>query len=197
MTSDTRTIDVYDRRAADYADVTKDLNELDELKDFINALPKGARVLDLGCGPGLYAQVMADAGFAVDAMDASIEMVRLAAQYDGVNAYQASFDDVTGDAVYHGIWASFSLLHAPREKFPDHLAALYRALKPNGMFYIGMKLGDGDARDRIDRFYTYYTKDELLTYLTEAGFKIDSSRQGRGPGLDGVDADWIAVAAHA
>jgi 2-polyprenyl-3-methyl-5-hydroxy-6-metoxy-1,4-benzoquinol methylase len=197
MSIDKRTIEIYDQRAGDYAKVTKDLDGIDELKTFIQSMPDGARVLDLGCGPGLYAQAMANAGIRVDATDASIEMVRLAAQYDGVNAFQATFDDITGDAAYHGIWASFSLLHATREKFPRHLAALYRALKPGGLFYLAMKLGDGQARDTIDRFYTYYTRDELLTYLTDAGFKIDTTSQGRGPGLDGVDADWIAVSAHA
>ncbi len=197
MSVDQPTIEIYDQRANDYADVTKDLDGIDELKTFIHAMPKNARVLDLGCGPGLYAQAMSKAGIQVDATDASIEMVKLAAQYDGVNAYQASFDDLSGAAIYHGIWASFSLLHATREKFPEHLAALFRALKPKGLFYIAMKLGNGAARDSIKRFYTYYTKDELLTYLTNAGFEIDSTRQGRGPGLDGADADWIAVSAHA
>ena len=197
MNADAKTIAVYDAGAADYARLNQELEGLDGLVAFCEALPKGAHVLDLGCGPGSYAAFMAKQGCQVDATDASIEMVKLADQHAGVTGYQASFDEISGDNIYDGIWANFSLLHAPRAEFPNHLAALHHACKPNALFHIGMKLGSNAARDTIDRMYTYYTEDELLTYLISAGFKIDHCEYGTSPGLDGVLADWITVAAHA
>ena len=193
MSVDARTIKVYDARAADYSRLTKDLDGYDGLVAFCKAMPEGAYVLDLGCGPGLYAAFMAEQGCKVDAVDASIEMVQLAAQHFGVTARQASFDDISGTALYDGIWANFSLLHAPRKDFPKHLAVLHAACKPNAVFHIGMKLGTNTARDTIDRIYTYYLEDDLLTYLTTAGFKIDRREYGNSPGLSGEPADWIVV----
>jgi len=197
MSVDARTIEVYDARAADYSRQTKDLEGLDGLVAFCDAMPKAAHVLDLGCGPGLYAAFIAQQGCLVDAVDASLEMVRLADQHTGVTARQASFDDITGAGIYDGIWANFSLLHAPRANFPNHLAALHRACKPEARFHIGMKLGSNAARDPIDRMYTYYTEDDLLAHVMTAGFIIDHCDHGSSRGLDGVMADWITVAAHA
>ena len=98
-------------------------------------------MLDLGCGPGLAATRMANAGLQVDAMDGSAEMVAMAAQHDGVTAWQATFDQITGTDIYDGIWANFCLLHASKEAMPHHLAAMVTALKPGGAFHIGMKTG--------------------------------------------------------
>ncbi len=197
MSIDAKTIEVYDARAEDYSRLNKKLDGYDGVVAFCDAMPKDAHVLDLGCGPGLYAAFFARQGCLVDAVDASLEMVKLADQHTGVTARQASFDDITGTAIYDGIWANFSLLHAPRADFPKHLAALYRACKPDARFHIGMKLGSNAARDTIDRMYTYYTEDELLAHLMPAGFNIDHCEYGNSPGLDGVLADWITVAAHA
>ena len=140
---------------------------------------------------------MAKAGLVVDAVDASAEMVAMAARHPGVSARHATFDEIDATAEYDGVWANFSLLHAPRDAFPGHLAAIHRALKPGGVFYLGLKLGKGEARDKIGRFYTYYTEQQLETLLTQAGFTITNRIHGAGPGLDGTLSDWILVASHA
>lgn len=197
MSVDARTIKVYDERAADYKRLTAELDGYTELVAFCAAMPKDAHVLDLGCGPGLYAAFMAQHGCNVDAVDASVEMVKLADQQVGVTARHASFDDISGTAVYDGVWANFSLLHAPRDAFPNHLTALHRACKAGAKFHIGMKIGSNAGRDGIDRMYTYYQEDDLLTHLSTAGFTVEHCKHGNSPGLSGEPADWILVTAHA
>ncbi|MCA0872710.1 class I SAM-dependent methyltransferase [Seohaeicola saemankumensis] len=195
--SDDETIGVYDAQAADYAAMTDAYNGTDpRLEAFIAACPPGGLVLDLGCGPGASAATMARAGLVVEAVDASAEMVRMAGALPGVTARQAAFSDIDAVDRYDGIWANFSLLHAPRADFPGHLAALHRALKPGGRFMIGLKLGTGEGRDRLGRYYTYYTESELDGYLRQAGFTPVERKLGRGTGLDGSESDWISVAAH-
>ena len=196
MSADRETLAVYDAKAAEYANLMQDLPEQDQLRTFIGALPKGASVLDLGCGPGLAAGMMAKAGLKVVATDASPEMVALAGKIDGITARVAAFDDIEGEDIYDGVWANFSLLHAPRETMPNHLAALRVAMKPGGLLHIGMKTGTGSHRDDIGRLYTYYTEAELNDLLKAAGFTPFSSKTGVDKGLAGTMDPWVTIAAH-
>lgn len=195
--TDHETIAVYDTRAGDYAKLEPSETPSDTLAAFIKALPDGARVLDLGCGPGSSARHMDRAGCVVDALDASAEMIELASSIDGVTARQASFDDISGAALYDGVWANFSLLHAARTDMPKHLAAIHTALKPGGLFHIAVKEGSGEGRDNLGRHYTYYTESGLTALLQTAGFSVGPYRRGRDKGLSGTDDNWISVTAHA
>ena len=196
MNVDLETIDLYDRRADDYAQFATTPVELALLDSFQQALPDGAYVLDLGCGPGHAAAAMSKAGLTVDATDASAEMVRLAARHTGISVRLESFGNLDAVGAYDGIWASFSLLHAARGNFPQHLQAIHRALRPGGLFFLGMKLGTGEKRDELGRFYTYYTEDELSTYLKQAGFTITARKKWQGKGLAGGVEPFIAITAH-
>lgn len=195
--SDDETLKTYAAKAESYADlVTETVTEDPMFTAFLVALPTNAHVLDLGCGPGHFAAAIAAAGHRVTATDAVQEMVDMATKHDGVNAHVASFDEITGTDLYDGIWANFSLLHAPREAMPNHLAALHTALKPRGAFHIALKSGEGSKRDSLGRLYTYYTEAELAGLLIDAGFSVTSRSRGSEVGLDGVPADWIGLAAH-
>lgn len=196
MSTDKETLAAYAAKLDDYVRVTEDLADDPQLAAFIAALPKGAHALDLGCGPGWAAAQMAAAGLTVTATDAAPEMVDLASRSPGVTARVASFDDITETDAYDGIWANFSLLHAPRDAMPRHLAALRRALKPGGLFHIGMKTGEGAHRDALGRHYTYYTDEELHDLLTDAGFTPFSSQTGTDKGLAGTMDPWITITAH-
>ena len=195
--TDKETLRVYDAKAAEYARLIKRENNDDpHLDRFINKLPTGGRVLDLGCGPGISAACMANAGLQVDAIDGSAEMIAMATQHQGVTAWQATFDEITGTNIYDGIWANFCLLHASKEAVPQHLAALVTALKIGGAFHIAMKLGSGSQRDTIGRLYSYYFEPELTNLLVTAGLTVAETAHGRTVGLDGTEADWIVMAAY-
>ncbi|KIN62317.1 putative methyltransferase [Sulfitobacter noctilucicola] len=184
--SEPETIAVYDAQADDYDRMMrKEAEEQPIYQEFVASLPKGAHVLDLGCGPGNYARLFAEAGLKVTAIDASAEMVQRADKIEGVNARQGFFDDINDVDAYDGIWASFSLLHAPRADLPRHLAALQKALKSGGQFFIGMKTGTDGGRDNLGRFYEYYTIEELEGLLRTAGFTPDRNWTGYGKGLAG------------
>lgn len=191
--SDEETISVYDAQAETYAGlVTRDTPDQD-LQAFIDAVPVGGIVLDLGCGPGNSAAMMRDAGLETYAIDASAEMVKLAIDTYGIPAQQATFDDLQSTDHYDGIWANFSLLHASKNDMPCHLAAIKQALKPGGVFHIGTKLGENSNRDRIGRFYSYYSEAELMQLLREAGFTPRTTRHDAGTGLDGSVSDFIII----
>ncbi len=193
--SDAETLRVYAAKARDYEAMSEG-RVFPALPAFLADLPAGGRVLDLGCGPGLEAAYIAQAGFVVEAMDASPEMVALAQARAGVSAIQASFDQLSALGRYDGIWAAFSLLHAPRAEMPSHLAAIARALKPGGVLGLTLKEGQGEARDRLGRFYSYYTEPELRRLLADVGLRVDAVARGSGTGLDGTSSPWLSVLAH-
>ena len=191
--SDKKTIEIYDARAQTYADLVARQSPDADLQSFIDAVRPGGRVLDLGCGPGNSAAMMKSAGLIADAMDASTEMVRLARDIHGVSAQHARFDDLSGSEIYDGIWANFSLLHAPKADLPRHLAAIKTALKPGGVFHIGMKLDEKDGRDGIGRLYSYYSIAELDSLLESAGLIPRTHRTGRDKGLSGEMSDYVII----
>ncbi|MCW8843991.1 MAG: class I SAM-dependent methyltransferase [Rhodobacteraceae bacterium] len=194
--SDHETLAVYDAQAADYAALTESEARDKQLVAFMADMPPGGHVLDLGCGPGQSAAEMARHGLRVTAIDASAKMVAIASAREGVTAYQATFADIEGVALYDGVWANFSLLHAPREAMPRHLAAIAHALKPGGRFHIGVKTGTGSRRDALGRLYTYYQEDALTALLQDAGLTVFHANRGASKGLDGVMAGWVTLAAR-
>lgn len=189
--ADQKTIDVYDDQAEEYAKLVVQDEPDGHLQGFIDLLPEGGKVLDLGCGPAVSSAHMKTAGLDPDPVDASSEMVALANQTFGIGARQATFDDVTGSEIYDGIWANFSLLHAERSELPRYMKALVAAMKPNGVFHIGMKTGEGEKRDQIGRMYTYVTVGELYDLLEAAGLKVTYTDEGSAKGLDGTYAPWV------
>ncbi len=191
--SDEETLAVYDARAGDYAR-NFGRSELDsDLVRFMPHLVAGGLVLDLGCGPGAASAVMQAQGFRTDAVDASTEMVKIANKTNTVGARLGTFDDLDARQTYDGVWANFSLLHAPRTAVPGHIRAIHRALKPGGVFHIGMKTGEGEHRDRMGRHYCYFSEEELHQQLKSAGFAILETTTGEGKGMAGSVDPWVTI----
>lgn len=193
MSADPRTVAAYTAAAREYAArFDKEDAPSESKRRFLACLPEGGHILDLGCGPGLSSVQFLAAGYTIDAIDATPAMVKIA-QNAGVPARCATFDDLDAVAVCDGVWANFSLLHAERAALPAHLDAIARALKPGGAFHIGMKLGDGMARDRLDRRYTYVTRDELAALVTAAGFELIAETEFEEIGLAGTRERGIVM----
>ncbi|MEO1638453.1 MAG: class I SAM-dependent methyltransferase [Pseudomonadota bacterium] len=193
--TDAKTIATYDAKAADYANLVKSDAPDASLRAFMGSLHPGARVLDLGCGPGTASAHMRDAGLVPDPVDASPNMIKIASETFGLYARVATFDDITGSAVYDGVWANFSLLHAERSDLPKHLRNIADALIAGGIFHIGMKTGTGMERDAIDRRYTYVTVTELRKLLTDAGFVVTHTKTGEERGMAGTMDPFVIMRA--
>ena len=190
---DETTIKVYDTKAAEYAG-NFDLKEPSgSLKTFMNHLQSGGRVLDWGCGPGMFSYHLKAGGFDPDPIDASAEMVALAREKYGLDARQGTFADPLDPESYHGVWANFSLLHAPRADLTGHIAAAHAALRPDGIVHIGMKRGRGEKRDKFGRRYTYVETEELTRILESTGFEILKTHEGAEAGLAGTVDPFVLV----
>jgi SAM-dependent methyltransferase len=103
------------------------------------ALPVGARVLDVPCGQGRHARLLAEAGFAVDALDYSRHLLAVARAGAGATAVRFHRGDMralpprwTGrfDAVIN-VFTSFGFFRHPADD-ARALAEMARVLRPGG-----------------------------------------------------------------
>ncbi|MEO9823486.1 MAG: class I SAM-dependent methyltransferase [Paracoccaceae bacterium] len=194
--SDEETLAVYATYAADYAKrFAQDKPDV-HLRKFMAVLPTQARVLDLGCGNGRTTGFMVRAGIETEGWDASPEMAALGAKQHDVDIKVATFADLDAVDTYDGIFANFSLLHAPKSEMPDYLARIARALKPGGHLHIGLKMGKGETRDKLGRFYAYYSDPEITGLLNDVGLPSIDRSYGADVGLDGETAPWIILLAQ-
>ena len=193
--SDAQTLAVYQAEADRYADIEMSSDQKGTLDLFLSLLPPNAHILDLGCGPGVHAAHMMSHGHSVDAIDATPAFVH-AAQARGVPARLATFDDISADTIYDGVWASFSLLHATRADVPRHIDTLAQALRPGGIFFLGMKTGAGDTRDDLGRRYAYFTERELTDMLMDTGLIVTQTAADVGKGLSGTLDPYVLILAR-
>lgn len=191
--TDVETIAAYNKNVEDYAKLSADEEPHSTLLRFISRLKPDDFILDLGCGLADASATMRTHGLRVDPIDASAEMVRVANRKYDIGARLANFGDVRDHNKYDGIWANFSLLHVPPSDFPGQLKRLNRALVANGLFHIGLKLGSGVIRDKLGRFYAFYSEEELTAHLTSAGFHDFEITHGEGAGLAGTIDPWIVI----
>ncbi len=193
---DAETRSVYSAKAEEYEAQPITDAQTKSIAAFLARLPATADILDVGCGPGVHAAEMIGQGHRVTGIDVTPEFVA-AAQAKGVNARLGTFDTIDDQAAYDGVWASFSLLHARKSDHPRLIHALATALRPGGVLFIGMKLGDGERRDTLGRFYSYVTEDELRGLVADAGLTPVDVVLDEDRGVDGEMARYILLTAHA
>ena len=164
---DDDTLQFYRRNAEAYAGWAKAPSA--RLRGFLNLLPPGGSILELGCGAGNHLAVMLEAGFVVRATDGSPEMAAVASGRTGHPVETMRFDELDEHEVYDGVWASACLLHVPRDDLGGILGRIHRALKPAGLFYASYKIGHDDGRDSLGRYYNYPSPEWLQATYESAG----------------------------
>ncbi|MBB5573495.1 MULTISPECIES: class I SAM-dependent DNA methyltransferase [Rhizobium] len=194
MTNDDRTSSFYDENAATYAVRDRSLPQR-RLDAFLNALPAGASILELGCGGGQDAAYMIAQGFNVTAMDGSAEMARQAEKLLGKPVIVRKFEELEDDQAYDGIWAEASLLHVQRSDLPGIFNRVHKALKNGGIFHASFKAGDTEGYDSFGRYYNYLSADWLNDLLISTGWKEISLNETDGSGYDGKPTKWLRMRA--
>jgi SAM-dependent methyltransferase len=148
------------------------------------ALPIGARVLDIGCGTGLpTCRQLVDAGLDVTGIDLSAGMLALAREsVPEARFLRAGIADIGRLDRTHrlhrfeGVTAFFSLLMLPRPEIPHTLAVIRDLLVPGGRFTLGMV--EAGAEDYEMPFpgntvrVSGYLRDDLRQVVEDAGFDV-------------------------
>lgn len=192
MSADPATIDYYEANAPHYT-MSFGTAPSRHLDLFLDRLPNGARILELGCGTGRDAARMHERGFAVDPTDGTAAMVRKARERTGLKVRQLRFDQLDVASEYDAIWAHACLLHVARSELPAILAVINRALIPGGWHFASYKLGDEEGRDLLGRLHNFPSAEWIEGTYRAAGFEIEDVEVYRGQGADGTMRDWVAV----
>lgn len=141
----------YRALAPDYLDGGLDLPGGDELTAALDAFGPAGSVLELACGPGLWTGQLLRHATDVTAVDASPEMLAIAAARIGgprVRFIQADLFSWHPDRRYDAVFAGFWLSHVPAERFESFWSLVADCLKPAGRVFFA---DDG-----------YRTPDELI-----------------------------------
>ncbi|MGW5671986.1 methyltransferase domain-containing protein [Micromonospora sp. NPDC003776] len=179
----------YDARAAERDGLTKEPWKLAERQAFRDRLAPGARLLEIGAGTGQDASYFQREGFAVVAVDLSPAMVgRCRAK--GVEAHVMDFLHLSfPPGSFDAVFALNCLLHVPNHDLPAVLAAIRAALRPGGLFFLGVYGGTESAEGPIDgdqhvppRFFSWRTDDQLLGFATAWFDLVDFHRVEVGGG---------------
>ncbi len=169
------TLQTYRRHAAHFAERYWRTRSNEALERFMERLPQGAHVLDLGCGPGRDLALLRRAGHSALGLDRVMSMLREAQARTEEPLLQADSRRLPfQQAAFDAVWANASLLHLPRDEMPPALQGIRRVLRTAGLFYLSLKAGDGirwlDAPG--PRAFTLYRMDDLLGLLQASGMRV-------------------------
>ena len=178
--------ETYNRIAEDWhRDHHDDTWWVDGTNAFISLLPKGASVLDVGCGTGNKSKYLASKGLSVMGTDFSEGMISVAKrEVPTVPFAVMDIKDMSGmQQSFDGILAQAVLLHIPRAEMPSVINGLKAKLKDGGLLYIAVKekrpdgeeegiLAEEDNGYQYERFFSYFTLDEIKKYLSDARMSI-------------------------
>ena len=160
------TLNYYNQNAVSFVEGTKDVDFKTIQDKFANRLPKGASILDFGCGSGRDTKYFVEQGFKVTATDGSEELCKIASGYAGVPVKQMLFMELDEVAAYDGIWACSSILHCSYEDLVIVMQKICTALKENGVLYTSFKYGTFSG-ERNGRFFTDMTEETFKELLTK------------------------------
>ncbi len=160
-----QTIDFYNANAEQYVAETSNLDVSDHRNRFLNFIPDGGQILDLGCGSGRDSRFFIDRGYSVTAVDASEVIAKLASEFIGITVDVLDFQELEYFETFDGIWACASLLHCPKAEMDSVILKITKALKPHGIAYMSFKFGAGERVDERGRFFNDYTEDDLSELL--------------------------------
>ena len=112
-----------------------------ELEATLNAAAPLGEVLELACGPGTFTGDLADRATSVTALDASPEMLEIAAARiaprTNVRFARTNLFTWTPERRYDLVFFGFWLSHVPAERFASFWSAVTSAITPDGrvMFF--------------------------------------------------------------
>ena len=178
---DRQTLNFYQQRASEWA-AALPAAWSPQLDGFLDLLPPGASIVELGCGDGRDAARMTARGFDAHPSDGSSAMALLASERLGRPVPVMRFNELVAMEAFDAVWCQASLLHLPEDALPGVLSRIHRAVRAGGLHRASYKDGTGGSRDKFGRFFSYLPADRLEAAYRNAGtwaeLSIGTHREG-------------------
>lgn len=198
--------DTYDRIAGDWArDHEGDTWWRQCTTRFASLLPKGARLLDAGCGSGQKAKFFQDRGVRVLGIDFSEKLLAIARQTAPASEFRLLDLRAIGTVPeeFDAVFAQASLLHIPKAETFSVLDGMVSRLVPGGLLYVAVKaqrpghpeeeiVTENDYGYDYERFFSYYTLDEMQAHLDRLELSLVHSEVSQAR----LQGDWMQVIAR-
>lgn len=189
-----RTAASYDNIADKFAAQWFDHPPVRPLELFADALPRAARVLDAGCGPGHHARFLAARGHDVVGIDLSAAMLQIArSRVRSASFLRMDLQDLRfPPGTFDGIWCAGAAMHIPREEIVAVFRSFRRLVRPGGMVGINMQVGRRSEIVEFEndhRFFEYYPSErEIGRLASRAGLRVVATDLGEtGRNTHGLD----------
>ena len=171
--------DGYNAIATNYLTTRSEESEdVQLLQELVERLPKGAKVLDAGCGAGVPVAKYLTQFFDVTGVDFAEEQIRLARQL--VPRAHFLSQDITqlalADDSFDAICSYYAIIHIPRQEHKALLQNFHRILKPSGLALLF--LGADDLEKDVHEYHgtrmywSHYDTETNLNLVKECGFDI-------------------------
>lgn len=178
----------YDSRAEEYVEHLGSVHQMAD-RDRLTIVQwrdcTGGRLLDAGCGPGHWTEVLSERGRRdVVGIDGSTRFLESARDRFPGNRFVAG--DLSALPVASrslgGILAWYSMIHTPPPALPEILDEFSRALAPGGSLLLGFFAGDPGVEFEHAVTTAYYWSAEALTDLLHPhGFTVEHADTRRDP----------------
>lgn len=180
-----RTIETYNLHVCSYENKFMDFsNYIKKIKAFCSQLEPGARVLDVGCGPGNVEKLLVESGkeFKILGIDLADEMIKHAR----TNVVSPGVEFIVGDirnigleaGTYDAVIASFCLPHLTDKEAEKLIQDISRVLRDGGLLYLSCMEGNKSGFESTSFsfgdyiYFNYYSEEFIQRMLRKNGLEI-------------------------
>jgi len=160
------TINYYDEHASQYFDSTSQVDLAMLYKEFLEYIPKGGRIMDLGCGSGRDVKWFRDQGYDAYGLDASEKLVKIAKDKFGIPLEAGCIEEWVVDEAFDGIWCCASLMHLDDKSIDRFLSNLRCNLRLGGALFISVKEGIDSGVSEDGRYFRDFDEESFSTLLS-------------------------------
>ena len=142
-------------------------------------------VIDAGCGPGHWTELLRQQGLDITGIDIVAEFVASANRRFPETTYRLSSLRSLGvpDGSLAGVLAWYSLIHIHPSDMPLVIAEFARAIKTGGRVLLGFFEGDSPRSfDHAVITGFYWPIEEMKRLLEQAGFQVEGIDRRHDPG---------------
>lgn len=191
-----KTLEIYNKKAGTYLKTSiehdnlnpeKAKNKREKLEKFIRTnletLPKDAKVFEIGSGDGTNAKYIQKLGYEVTASDVADDFVN-ATKNKGLKTIKFNVLEDKFDEKYSAILAWRVFVHFTKSDVLETLKKIYDALEKDGIFIFNAINREtknveeewvdfpNEYHMGAERYYKYFTEEELNEIILNAGFEI-------------------------